>query len=172
MSNSITDIMQQNIFGVTMSGANICGYHGDTTPELCARWYKIGAFYPLAVNHNVRGARSQAPYDFSADIMAEIQEAMAMRYSLLRYLNTRLWRHSLWSDDGGTFFKPLFFEFPDDDGAYEDMSLNVMWGPSIKLSLQSDTDIHGRNWNFYYPKGVWCDIFNVTQPCLNMTTSG
>lgn len=69
MSNSITDIMQQNIYGVTMSGANICGYHGDTTPELCARWYKIGAFYPLAVNHNVRGARSQAPYDFSADIM-------------------------------------------------------------------------------------------------------
>jgi alpha-glucosidase (family GH31 glycosyl hydrolase) len=47
-----------------------------------------------------------------------------------------------------------------------------MWGDSIKLSLQSDTTIHNRNWNFVFPKGVWCDIFNITQPCVNMTESG
>lgn len=95
-----------------------------------------------------------------------------MRYSLLRYMNTRLFKHSLWSDDeddGGTFFKPLFFEFPEDDKAYDYMYLNAMFGPYVKLSLQSDTIMHGRNWNFYMPQGVWCDIFNLTQPCHNMT---
>jgi alpha-glucosidase len=72
MSNSITDIMQQNIMGVTFSGANICGYHWNASPELCARWYKIGAFYPLAINHNSRDSSPQAPHDFSIDIKDEI----------------------------------------------------------------------------------------------------
>jgi alpha-glucosidase (family GH31 glycosyl hydrolase) len=138
MSNSITDIMQQNIMGITMSGSNICGYHWNTSPELCARWYKIGAFYPLAVNHNSRDSSPQAPHDFPEPYKSEIQDAMTQRYSLLRYMNTRLFKHSLWSDetdDGGTFFKPLFFEFPEDDAAYDFMSLNAMFGPSIKLSL-------------------------------------
>ena len=162
--------------GVTFSGSNICGYHWNTTPELCARWYKIGAFYPLAINMNSRDNSPQAPYDFDASIKEEIQDAMATRYSLLRYMNTRLFKHSLWSDeidDGGTFFKPLFFEFPEDDGAYDYMSLNAMLGPSIKLSLQSDTVLRGRNWNFYSPQGVWCDIFNLTlgnETCHNITS--
>lgn len=177
MSNSVTEIMQQNIYGVTFSGANICGYHWNTTPELCARWYKIGAFYPLAINLNHRdNSVSQAPYDFSSDIKDEIQDAMATRYSLLRYMNTNLFHHSLWSDEedaGGTFFKPVFFEFPEEEGAYDYMSLNAMLGSSIKLSLQSDTVYHGRNWNFYSPVGVWCDIFNLTlgiETCHNITT--
>lgn len=126
--------------------------------------------------NNQRENVPQAPYDFEASIKDEIQDAMAMRYSLLRYMNTRLFKHSLWSDeidDGGTFFKPVFFEFPEDDGAYDYMSLNAMLGPSIKLSLQSDTVLRGRNWNFYFPEGVWCDIFNQTmgnQTCFNITT--
>jgi len=39
MGFSVTGIMMQNILGIPLSGADICGFNGDTNAELCTRWY-------------------------------------------------------------------------------------------------------------------------------------
>jgi alpha-glucosidase (family GH31 glycosyl hydrolase) len=44
MGYSVTGIMLQNMFGIPMSGSDICGFGGNTNDELCARWTIIGAF--------------------------------------------------------------------------------------------------------------------------------
>ena len=58
---SISGIFTYNIFGIPFTGADICGFHGHSNGNLCARWYNIGAFYPFSRNHNSRKASDQYP---------------------------------------------------------------------------------------------------------------
>ena len=62
MGYSVTGVMMHNIIGIPLAGSDICGFLDETTPELCARWHVVGAFYPFSRNHNTLGAKSQEPW--------------------------------------------------------------------------------------------------------------
>jgi len=88
---------------------------------------------------------------------------MRTKMSMIKYYHTQL---TLLHMNGGTFFKPLFFEFPDDAGAITaSQELNIMLGSALKLSVQSAA-LDTNSTDFYFPAGTWCDVFR------NMTTTG
>jgi len=181
LKSSITGIFNYNIFGIPFIGADICGFHKNATDELCARWHVLGAFYPFSRNHNVDNALSQEPWVFDSllrrfevDIIDEkwpkegytlfaAKKAIKLKYSLLRYTYTQIFMISLGIK--GAYFKPCFFEFPEDEILFNEMNVlntHIMLGDSFLFipnlnKLDSDYLAYFPNSNFNkFPEG---DIF-------------
>lgn len=149
---------------MNLAGSDICGFIGDTTPELCARWYGLGAFYPFSRNHNNLGNAPQEPwvfderYETSVSYFDIIKKAMYTKFHMIRYFYTEL---TMSSRDGGAFFKPLFFEYPNDVKALDaPMELHIMLGSALKLSVNSNT-LNKNSTDFYFPTGHWCSLLKA-----------
>jgi len=159
--------MSANIAGTPLAGADICGYIGDTNADLCARWYTIGSFYPFSRNHNHRDAVAQEPYEFEGVVPHHLVQytyldvmrwAMWNKMCLIRYYYSEMSHVQRY---GGAFFKPLFFEFPDDPEAYGHQVRNVMLGSHLKLGIVPDFGHSSTGqYGIYFPKGMWCEVFN------------
>lgn len=158
---SITGIYNMNLYGINFNGADICGFLEITTENLCQKWINVGAFYPFARSHDEINSNGQEPYVWSEPVQATMRNALRWRYALLRYYYTQLYLNHI---RGGMFWKPLFFEFPTEEAAYNDVERNIMIGPAIKFSPMLD-EANDNFQNFMLPAGVWCNIIDYT--CQN-----
>ncbi|KAM9177738.1 lysosomal alpha-glucosidase isoform 1-T1 [Mergus octosetaceus] len=152
LSYSVPEVLLFNLFGVPLVGADICGFLGDTSEELCVRWTQLGAFYPFMRNHNDHGNRPQEPYAFSLAAQDAMRKALHLRYSLLPYLYTLFhWAHAA----GETVARPLFLEFPKDPNTWT-VDRQLLWGGGLLITpvLEAgQTKVSG-----YFPAGTWYSL--------------
>jgi alpha-glucosidase (family GH31 glycosyl hydrolase) len=107
---SMSNNFMFQFWGIHMVGADICGFGGNTTEELCARWFQLGSFYTFARDHNDLNAKSQEPYALGPVVMAAAKTNLRLRYALLKNIYTNFIRKKGY----GTIFRPVFVEFPND----------------------------------------------------------
>ncbi|CAI5765798.1 lysosomal alpha-glucosidase [Podarcis lilfordi] len=149
---TIPAVLLFNFYGVPLVGADICGFVGDTSEELCVRWTQLGAFYPFMRNHNDRRNKPQEPYVFSQEAQEAMRKAFLLRYSLLPYLYTLFHKaHSA----GETVARPLYLEFPEDPNTW-DIDRQLMWGAGVLITpvLEAGkSHVSG-----YFPSGTWYNL--------------
>lgn len=131
MRYSIPGMYNYQMFGIPLIGADMCGFIGDTNVELCARWMQLGAFYPFTRNHNAIDSKDQEPYVFGEAVAGPTRNAMRQKYSLIIYYYTKLFEVSLY---GGSMIRPLFFEFPHDEGTYSKTDYMFLVGNSVLVA--------------------------------------
>lgn len=153
MTRSIAGIFNFQMFGFNLVGADICGLLDNTNDELCSRWTALGSFYPFSRNHNNKSSIDQEPFNLGEKTLNSAKQNIRIRYSLLRYFYTQMYINSL---EGGVFFKPMAFEFPEVEDFVEiDEILNqqIMLGKSILFNpiLNEKED----NVTFAFPNSKW-----------------
>ena len=88
------------------------------------------------------------------------REASLKRYALHQYQYSYIHKAST---DAIVYFKPMFYNFPDDEKNYEDVEKNILLGDSVKLSVVVDNKTENNNLTekFYFPGNdtKWCPIW-------------
>ena len=153
MKNGLNGIFQFQIYGIPMTGDDICGFNGNSWDKLCARWINLGAFFPFSRSHNSRGNIGQEAYAFGENsyTLKSSKVALPMRYSLIRFFYTEIFKISL--GEKGSFFRPLFFEYYDDENTHENMDESFMLGDTFLIYpiFKEETD----NIVVYMPSDDW-----------------
>ncbi|GBM96247.1 Maltase-glucoamylase, intestinal, partial [Araneus ventricosus] len=147
LRRSIIGMLEFNIFGIPYIGADVCGFNGETTAELCTRWMQLGAFYPFYRNHNGMGEKAQDPVALGADVAAASKRAVERRYALNPYLYTLFYHAHV---DGSTVVRPLFHEYSlKNITLYVFPYQNSAWGDLYVDSLNSLRPIETQNYEKY-----------------------
>ncbi|CAG8718850.1 17525_t:CDS:2, partial [Acaulospora morrowiae] len=150
---SIPGILNFQLFGIPLVGADICGFNGQSSEELCLRWMQLGSFYPFMRNHNVKDERSQEPYNWPS-VAETSRKYIGIRYSLLPYYYTLFYEASV---NGTTILRPLFIEFPHLKPALES-DRQFMLGGGILISPMLLPQ-HSVILSAYIPPGIWYDFY-------------
>lgn len=148
---SIIGMLEFNLFGLPMVGADICGFFGDTTVEMCARWMQLGAFYPFSRNHNGIDQVDQDPGAWPE--VAEIsRHVLTLRYKYLPYLYTLFHEAHM---SGNSVVRPLFSNHPTDLIALE-VDDQFLWGWDVMVAPVHTEGATSRN--VYFPEDLWYDL--------------
>ncbi|XP_028843315.1 lysosomal alpha-glucosidase isoform X2 [Denticeps clupeoides] len=149
---SIPAVLLFGLFGIPLVGADVCGFGGDTTEELCVRWTQLGAFYPFMRNHNDRPNAPQEPFVFGQQAQSAMRSVLQLRYSLLPLLYTLF--HQAHTQDS-TVARPLFLEFPSDFNC-QTIDRQFLWGGALLISPILDQG--AVELSAYLPPGTWYSL--------------
>ena len=125
--------------GFLYSGADLCGFSEDTTPDLALRCLEFGLFTPLMRNHADATSRKQEFYRF-ADLLPAIRNMLGLRYALLPYLYSEFMKAAL---EDAPYFRPLAFDYPADSDARE-VEDQLLLGEGLMIAPIYIQNAHGR----------------------------
>lgn len=126
--------------GFLYSGADLCGFSCDTTPDLALRWLEFGLLTPLMRNHSTVGTRMQEYYRFP-EVLPAVRNMIRLRYALLPYLYSEFMKAAL---ENTSYFRPLAFDYPDDPDARE-VEDQLLLGEGLMAAPVYVQNAHGRH---------------------------
>jgi alpha-glucosidase len=160
LRENLSMVLNLGLSGVPLSGADVGGFArgpgrlGIFKPrrpsaELFVRWMELGALMPFFRVHCVHFARSQDPWSFGADALAQCRQILRRRYQLLPlFYRLALEAH----EQGAPLVRPLQMHYDVPRGEGEEQFL-------LGSSLLAAPVLHRgqRARELFLPSGKWVD---------------
>lgn len=141
-----------SIFQIPTVGSDVCGFGGNTTEELCARWASLGAFNPFFRNHYGDDSVKQEFFVWKS-VTESARKAIDIRYRLLDYLYTAMHKAST---DGSPIATPVFYQYPKDKNTL-DIETSFFYGPGVLVAPV--TEEGATSVDVYLPEDTFYDWY-------------
>ncbi|WP_083533222.1 glycoside hydrolase family 31 protein [Bosea sp. WAO] len=151
---NLTQGLNMSLSGMFSIGHDVGGFHGPTPgPELFVRFNEFCALWPrMVMNSWNDDGVVNLPWMYP-EMIPQVREAISLRYRLMPYLYTQMWRASR---DGIPAVRPLFYDFPQDAAAVAVGDV-FMLGPDVLVAPVLEEGARERSVYLPVHEGGWYD---------------
>lgn len=151
---NLTQGLNMSLSGMFNIGHDVGGFHGPSpSPELLCRFTEFCALWPrMVMNSWNDDGVVNLPWMYP-DVVPQVREAIGLRYRLMPYLYTQMWRASR---DNEPAVRPLFYDFPD-DSAVRTVEDAFMLGRDLLVAPVLDEGARERSVQLPAHPGGWYD---------------
>lgn len=147
MAASLRGGLSLGLCGFSFWSHDIGGFVNKSPEALYRRWLPFGM---LTSHSRCHGAPPKEPWPYGTAFTDKFRRAVELKYRIMPYVYTQA---QLSSSQGWPMLRPLWFEYPDDPGAWgiEDEYLfgqDMLVAPLMEEVLER---------NVYLPSGHWID---------------
>jgi alpha-glucosidase len=152
---NLTQGLNMSLSGMFNIGHDAGGFHGPTpNEELFCRFVEFCSLWPRFVMNSWKASGIvNLPWMHEA-IIPQVREAIRLRYQLMPYLYTQMWRASHANE---SVVRPLFYDFPDDPSAREVQDA-FMLGPDMLVAPVLDEGASRRQVYLPTHAGGWFEF--------------
>lgn len=151
---NLTQGLNMSLSGMFSIGHDVGGFHGPTPgPELFVRFNEFCALWPrMVMNSWNDDGVVNLPWMYP-EMVPQVREAISLRYRLMPYLYTQMWRASR---DGIPAVRPLLYDFPRDASAVAVDDV-FMLGPDVLVAPVLEEGARERAVYLPQHEGGWYD---------------
>jgi alpha-glucosidase len=130
---------------------------GPVEGELFTRWVEFGAFSPILRTHTTKNPQTERRiWAYPEPYSAVLRSTFQLRYALQPYLYTEARRTY---DTGVAFFRPLYYDWPEEDAAYASKGEYVFGEQMLAAPVTTPADKTSglATESVWLPKGQWIE---------------
>lgn len=117
----------------------------------------MGSLSPFSRNHNIKEGISQEAYALGERVLEAARKNLQLRYSLLKFY----YRHFIIRKGTGVIYRPIFLDFPTDDLAYNDETVETQFIIGKELMVAPILNGGANRRSVYFPaESNWYNFYS------------